>query len=118
MANQLTLSGGFTGAPAGAATIGPSTVTGTKAQPEIVNVELEAAVEKKVAVPPEAGQWAVMFQFVSGTPPTVTIKTNVAGDGVMSVPALGYVSAGIVGACTELAFKAVSAPKVFQLVFV
>ncbi len=118
MANQLTLSGGYTGAPAGGATIGPTTNTGTKATPEIVNVELEAGVEKKVAVPPEAVQWAAFFQAVTGTAPTVTIKTNVAADGVMSFPALAFASGGIVATCTELAFKAATAPKVFQLVFV
>ncbi len=116
MANQLTLSGGYTGAPAGGATIGPSTNSGSKATPEIVNVELEAGTELKIKVPPEAVQWAAFFQGATG--PTVTIKTNVAADGVMSFPAVAFASGGIAATCTELAFKAAVAPKVFQLVFV
>ncbi len=105
MAGQLTLGGSAAGLPGGIITAGASTVSNSKSVPELTNVELEAGVEKKVKLPPEALQWAVFFEFVS-SPPTLTIKTNFAGDGVMTVPAQGFISAPIAASVTELAFKA------------
>ena len=117
MAGQLTLGGGASNIPGGSFIAGPSTVTGTKSQAEIINVELEAGVEKKVPLPSEAVQWAAFFQFQTAAL-TVTVKTNAAGDGVMSFSAQGFVSAPIAAGVTELAFKAATAPKVFQLVVI
>lgn len=114
MAGQLTLGGAAFGTAGGGWIFGPNTVSGTKSKPELTNIELEAGVELKVKLPPEAVAWAIGFEFVSG-PPTVTIKTNVAGDGVMSCPAQGFFSKMVATGETELAFKCASAPKVFQL---
>ena len=114
MAGQLTLGGGATGLPGGQIKFGEITVASSKGKPELQNIELEAGTELKVKLPPESTQYALGFEFQSG-PPTLTIKTNVAGDGVMTIPAIGFFSAPIAATATELAFKAAVAPKSFQL---
>lgn len=112
MAGQLTLGGLAAGLPGGQVIAGPNTVSGTKAIPEILNIELESGVEKKVKLPSEALQFALFFSSGGETGPELKLK---AGTTEWACPTQGFFSSPVPSGVTELGFKAPAAPKVFQL---
>lgn len=118
MAGSLTLGGMSAGQLAGSMTLGPATVTGKTIGSEVIEITLEANVDFAVKIPPEKTQWAVFFTFASSAPEVKVGSNLVTTANGMPVPAQGFVSAPIVSGMTELKFKAVSPPSVFQLVFI
>lgn len=118
MAGSLTLAGMAAGLLAGEVVVGPSTITGKANIAEVLNVTLEANVDFAVKVPSEAVAWAALFTFAS-TAPEVKVGSNlVTTANGMPVPAQGFVCAPVMSGMTELKFKAVSPPSMFQLVFI
>lgn len=118
MAGSLTLGGMAAGQPGGSLTFGPMTVAGTEAVSEVVNVALEANVDFAVKVPSGAKQWAAFFTAGSSAPEVKVGSNLITTANGMPVPALGFVSAPVLSGMTEVKFKAVSPPSMFQLVFV
>jgi hypothetical protein len=119
MAGSLTLGGMADGLVAGQVTVGPSTMTGKQAISEVINLELEANVDKKIAVPPEAVAFAFLFTFTGSEGPEVKLRTNKnEADGGFPLIAQGWGAMPLAAGIKELIFKAATAPKLFQLVFV
>lgn len=118
MAGTLTLGGMADGLLVGQETIGPLSMNGKRAIGKIEEVTLEANVDYVVKVPSEAVAYAVTFTFASSAPEVKVGSNLVTTANGMPIPAQGFMAAPVVSGMTELKFKAVSPPSVFQLVFI
>jgi hypothetical protein len=119
MAGSLTVGGMADGLVIGQVTIGPSTMTGKQAISDVVNIELAANTDFKVSVPPEAVAFAFLFTFSGSEAPEVKLRTDKnEGDGGYPLIAQGWGAMPLAASIKTLIFKAATAPKLFQLVFV
>lgn len=119
MAGSLTLAGMADGLLSGQATFGPSTVSGTEAISETLNVTLEPNVDYVVKVPSAAVQFACFFTYRGEGGPEMKLGSNLnVTSGGFPIRAEGFVSGSIASGVTELKFKAASPPPTFQLCFV
>jgi hypothetical protein len=119
MAGSLTLSGMADGLLSGQVTFGPSTMAGKVANSEILNIELVANTDYVVKVPSEAVAFGVFFTFEATSAPELKLGSNLSATATgFPVPAQGFACLPLYLGTTELKFKAVSPPPVFQLAFV
>lgn len=119
MPGSLTIGGMADGLLAGQLVVGPSTMAGKAAISEVLNVTLVANTDYVIPVPAEAVAWAAVFTFSGTTPGEVKVGSNlVSTANGMPVPAQGWIAAPIYTGLTELKFKAVTPPPVFNVVFI
>jgi hypothetical protein len=119
MPGSLTGGGMADGLLAGNVDLGPWFMAGKEAISEIINVVLEANVDTTVKVPLGATAFACSFTFKGEPGPEMKLGSNLNATATgFPVKAEGFLILPLASGCTELKFKAATAPPVFQICFI